>query len=112
MAAPLPAGHVSPVRKARAVRESDVAGHLVKGARKLGWFTRRMEWIGIAGAPDLFMRHPSHPPGVVFLVETKRPKGKLRPSQVIEFPKLAAAGVEPIVVSTVAEADAFLQAYT
>ncbi len=109
---PLSAGHVSPVRKPKPVREANVQGHLVDKARKLGWFTRRLEWIGISGAPDLFMRHPSHAPGVVFLVETKKPKGKLRPSQVIEFPKLAEAGCTPHVIDTVAKADAFLEAHT
>ena len=53
--------------------ERKIEAHLVKLAKKHGWFCRKVKWIGRNGCPDRLLISPI---GEVYWVEVKAP-GKL-----------------------------------
>lgn len=109
---PIKPDHVRPEKTEKHVVEADVLRYFVREARKLGWFTRRTKWIGIAGAPDVFCRHKLHSKNEIRLVEMKKPGGKLQPSQKVEFPKLRESGLTVDIVDSIDAANTWLQANT
>lgn len=85
------------------ILERDISKYLVKRVKNLGGFTRRLQWIGVSGAPDM----------VVFLngahfVELKAPTGKCTPLQLAEFDRIHRMGKKVHVVYTYEQVDALL----
>lgn len=81
--------------------EGKVVAAIKKAAKKQGGDTRKVEWSGRRGAPDLLILLP----GKHFFVEAKAPGEKPRPEQLREHERLRAAGFSVYVVSSEAEAE-------
>lgn len=86
--------------------ERRVARALVDAARTAGLFIRKCRWEGRVGAPDYIIVCD----GRVYFVETKAPGEKPRPSQLIEFAAIRAAGAPVVVVDSIHAAFAVVHA--
>ena len=85
--------------------EKAVEMPVVRRAERSGWFVRKLEWPGRAGAPDrLFIKDAR----VVF-IEFKRPGGQPRLSQIVEHDRMRAAGAEIHVCDNAADAISLLE---
>jgi hypothetical protein len=74
------------------VLESAIERQFVKEARALGCRTRKLNGAGHVGWPDQLVLVPG---GVTLLIEFKRPKEKLRPTQVIWHNEAKSIGHNP-----------------
>lgn len=73
--------------KNRVVHERDVEAYLIAQVKKVGGTTRKVQWIGVNGAPDRLVVLP----GVgVLWVEVKAPGKKIRNNQGREHALLVA----------------------
>jgi hypothetical protein len=102
------------------VRERDVEGYLIKRVAELGGETRKVGWLGRAGAPDRLVLLPAgrrrqvgdrtviDAYGCHFFVEVKRPGKGAEPQQEREHARLRAAGVKVYVLDTKAKVDEVL----
>jgi hypothetical protein len=73
------------------MRESYIEKQVVDYAKSRGWFVRKLQWIGVDGAPDrIFIKD-----GVVVFIEFKAPgkKPKLRQEQEAEIIRYHGVGV-------------------
>lgn len=86
--------------------EGKIQAYLRKRITDAGGHHRKLEWTGRRGAPDLFVWWDG--PHVWF-VEVKSAVGRLNPLQVVEIARLRASGFRVRVVSSVEEADAFVE---
>lgn len=86
--------------------EGKVQAYLRKRITEAGGHHRKLEWTGRRGAPDLFVWWDG--PHVWF-VEVKSQKGRLSALQSAEIARLRASGFRVRVVSSVEEADAFIE---
>lgn len=84
--------------------EGKVVAAIKKAVKKHGGETRKVEWSGRRGAPDLLILLP----GRHLFVEAKAPGEKPRPEQLREHERLRAAGFSVHVVSSEAEAERVL----
>lgn len=92
-----------------AVKEREIEAHLISEIKKLGGFTRKVQWIGRRGAPDriVFFR------GVHF-IELKRPDvagstGGLSVGQRREIDKMTENGAEVWILYDKDEVDFFIE---
>jgi hypothetical protein len=85
--------------------EADIEGYAVKKAAKLGWFTRKLSWIGCDGAPDRLFAHD----GQIVFIEFKSPTGELSDSQMWEHRELAKQGVVVHVIDSIEGVDALIK---
>jgi len=85
--------------------ESQIQSAVIDFARKNGWYTRRLEWIGRVGAPDVFAARN----GIILLIEFKRPGGKLSPGQVAEHALLYKHGIRVYVVDNIEDGYAYFR---
>ena len=85
------------------MKEATILNHLRTGLFKLGIESRRVEWTGHDGAPDLliFAR------GGIW-VETKAPGKKPRENQLLEHEKMRNAGMLVYVVDSISGADTLI----
>jgi len=85
------------------MKEAAILSRLRTGLTKLGIESRRVEWTGHDGAPDLliFAR------GGIW-VETKAPGKKPDPLQIIEHDKMKKAGMPVFIVDTISGADTLI----
>lgn len=74
-------------------------------AVKLGWFIRKLSWVGRRSAPDKFYARR----GVVILIEYKQPGEPLRPDQFLELKALRKYGVIVFVVDNLKSAYAIFE---
>lgn len=74
--------------------EKKVTDYAVK---TLGWFSRKLAWIGRNGAPDRFFARR----GKIILVEFKQFKKKPTENQAMEHERLRSAGVEVYVIDSI-----------
>ncbi len=70
--------------------EGKVVADIKKAVKELGGETRKMVWVGRAGAPDLCILFPAIHEHI--LVEVKAPGQKPKPHQLREHERLRAAG--------------------
>lgn len=64
------------------MRESEIEKAVVKWAVQNGWYTKKMKFIGVDGAPDrLFLRQNSDDDRCVVFIEFKKTKGEPRLNQ-------------------------------
>ena len=75
--------------KLKEVKESKIENYLVKEIRKLKGRAYKFESPSNAGVPDRLCFLPG---GVSFLIETKRPEGKLRPLQRVQINRIKGYG--------------------
>lgn len=81
--------------------ESSVENPVVSRAEAAGYYTRKVKWIGIDGAPDrLFSRADR---GTVF-IEFKKKKKEPRRRQLNEHRDMRAAGIEVHVCDNIEDA--------
>lgn len=74
--------------------EKKVTDYAVK---KLGWLSRKLQWIGRHGAPDrVFMRF-----GKIIFVEFKQYKKKPTEHQRLEHERLMAVGMDVYVIDSI-----------
>ncbi len=79
--------------------EGKVVAAIKKAVKLMGGETRKMQWVGHSGAPDLCLLFPGL--GVHMLVEVKAPGQKPKPHQSREMAKLWQAGFMVWVVDDV-----------
>lgn len=86
------------------MKEATILNHLRTGLTKLGIESRRVEWTGHDGAPDLliFAR------GGIW-VETKAPGKKPRENQLLEHEKMRDAGMYVYVIDSIEKVDTLLE---
>lgn len=87
-------------------RERTVESAFTDGVAGKGGLSIKMRLIGIIGFPDQLVIWP---PGVIELVELKRPDADLRPSQERFHKRLRQFGVHVPVLSTFEEVDDYLE---
>jgi len=89
-----------------AIKEKDIEKHLTNEIKKLGGFTRKVQWIGRRGAPDriVFFR------GIHF-IELKKPKpeGRLSVGQKREINRMTENGADVWVLYNKDEVDFFIE---
>jgi hypothetical protein len=84
--------------------ESEVEWTVILRAKRRGWVTRKMKWIGRRNAPDHFLAKAGH--GVI-LAEFKKPKNPAdRITQDREIEALREAGVRVEKINTIEQGDA------
>jgi hypothetical protein len=94
--------------------ERDIRKALKKRAEEYGGEVRAMSWLGRRNAPDVlclfpegtrleFERENAHP-----FIETKAPNGKPTAAQTREHERMRDAGCTVLVISTLAQLDAWL----
>lgn len=88
------------------VQETAVEGHLIKRVKGAGGICMKIMPI-VAGYPDRLVLLPG---GRLFLVETKAPKGVLRPVQRVFKTRAEAIGVPVAVLYTSAQVDTWMDA--
>ncbi len=89
------------------MRESQIENHLIKELKKLGIETRKVQWLGRAGAPDRLILAQ----GGIY-VELKAP-GKLpRENQLREHIKMRAAGMRVEVIDSLEGVDKLISELT
>lgn len=81
--------------------EGKVVAAIKRAVKALGGETRKVEWSGRRGAPDLLVLLPGHH----FFIEAKAPGEKPRPEQLREHERLRKAGFDVFVLD---DADAAL----
>lgn len=81
--------------------EGRVAAALRSATIARRWETRKLKWEGRVGAPDYFILAA----GRVFLIECKQPGARPRSSQMLEFERLNAAGLDVLVIDDAADAE-------
>lgn len=86
------------------MKEATILNHLRTGLFKLGIESRRVEWTGHDGAPDLliFAR------GGIW-VETKAPGKKPRENQLLEHRKMREVGMKVYVIDTIEGAETMIE---
>lgn len=86
------------------MKEATILNHLRTGLFKLGIESRRVEWTGHDGAPDLliFAR------GGIW-VETKAPGKKPRENQLLEHEKMKKAGMLVYVIDSIEGAETMIE---
>lgn len=86
------------------MKEATILNHLRTGLFKLGIESRRVEWTGYDGAPDLliFAR------GGIW-VETKAPGKKPRENQLLEHRKMREVGMKVYVIDTIEGAETMIE---
>lgn len=86
------------------MKEATILNHLRTGLRQLGIESRRVQWTGHDGAPDLliFAR------GGIW-VETKAPGKKPRENQILEHEKMRDGGMKVYLIDSIEKADALLK---
>jgi hypothetical protein len=89
------------------MRETLVESYLTQQARKLGGDSHKIMAIE-AGMPDRLVLLPG---GLVYLVETKAPDGRLRPAQRVWHARALEKGTTVHVIWTKADVDTFLAQY-
>ncbi len=94
--------------KLKEVKESKIENYLVKEIRKLKGRAYKFESPSNAGVPDRLCFLPG---GVSFLIETKRPEGKLRPLQRVQINRIKGYGQIVEVLDTKEKIDVFLDKY-
>lgn len=82
--------------------ERKIEAHLVKLARKHGWFCRKVRWIGRNGCPDRYLIPPG---GFPRWVELKAPGKKPTKAQAAEHARMRAAGEFVVVVDSIAKVE-------
>lgn len=70
--------------------EKYVERKICEHAKRTGWLSRKLQWIGVHGAPDRFFVKD----GRIVLMEIKRPGGRPTEHQSKEIGRLSEAGVE------------------
>lgn len=85
--------------------ERDIEQYACQKARKLGWFVRKLSWIGCDAAPDRIFAKDSQ----IFFVEFKKPGEVLRDNQVWEHREMAKYGIKVAVIDSMEGVDAFFQ---
>lgn len=83
--------------------EGKVVAAIRKVVKELGGETRKVEWSGRRGAPDLLILLP----GQHFFIEAKAPGEKPRPEQVREHARLVKAGFDVVVIDSVEQVERF-----
>lgn len=83
--------------------EGKVVADIKRAVKALGGETRKVEWSGRRGAPDLLVLLP----GCHFFVEAKAPGQKPRPEQEREHERLRKAGFEVYVIDNAAQLPGF-----
>lgn len=79
------------------MREKYIEDAVVRWAKRAGWFVRKLNWIGVTGAPDrIFIKR-----GAVVFIEFKRPGGSVQPDQADEHRLMAACGAEVLICDDV-----------
>ena len=90
------------------MREREVEAYLVREVKKVGGFTRKVQFIGHRGAPDRLVCIPHD--RIHFLVELKRPKGGILEShQVREHKRLQESGFRVYIAYTKEAVDLVLR---
>lgn len=79
--------------------EGKVVADIKRAVKALGGETRKVEWSGRRGAPDLLVLLP----GCHFFVEAKAPGQKPRPEQEREHERLRKAGFDVYVIDNAAQ---------
>lgn len=87
------------------MKESAVEAHLRKRVEALGGLCEKFVSPGRRGVPDRLVTWPS---GQMDLVETKAPRGKLRPEQIRDHERRAVRRCRVRVLSTKAAVDAYI----
>lgn len=77
--------------------EGKVVAAIKRETKALGGDTRKVEWSGRRGAPDLLVLLP----GMHFFIEAKAPGEKPRPEQLREHDRLRKAGIDVYVLDNV-----------
>ena len=85
--------------------EGRVAAALRAATISRGWETRKLKWEGRVGAPDYFVLAS----GCVFLIECKQPGARPRATQMLEFERLSASGMDVLVLDNAANAEALAE---
>lgn len=83
--------------------ERKIEAHLVKLARKHGWFCRKVRWIGRNGCPDRMLIDPVY--GWIRWVEVKAPGKKPTKVQAAEHLRMEHFGQNVHVVDSIAKAE-------
>ncbi|AHA27996.1 VRR-NUC domain-containing protein [Candidatus Liberibacter americanus] len=88
------------------IKESVLEQRLVKGAKNLDCFVRKIQFISHNGCPDRLLITPT---GYLFWVEMKTAKGRLSTAQRRELELLQRYGQRIYVLTSVGEIDGFLE---
>ena len=87
------------------MRETSVERRLMKKVKEAGGICVKMMPI-VAGLPDRLVLLPG---GRIFLVETKAPKGEVRPAQSVWHERAATVGTEIYILWTSVQVDAWVE---
>jgi hypothetical protein len=91
------------------MKERDVEQHLIRQLAERGGKTRKVQWIGVTGAPD---RRVWFKTGFACWVELKAPFGKLSPRQINEHKFLREMGEFVFVLSSIDDVNVFVENYS
>ena len=83
--------------------ERKIEAHLVKLARKHGWFCRKVRWIGRNGCPDRLLIDPFL--NRTWWVEVKAPGRKPTKQQLVEHERMRAFGETVCVIDSIAKVE-------
>lgn len=95
------------------MKESTIERHLVKRVKALGGEVRKVQWIGVRGAPDRLVMLPDPGPGNgtfnnAWWVELKAPGVKPEPHQVREHARMRRMGQRVVVIDSIEAVEALL----
>lgn len=93
---------------AEKMREIKVEQHLIKGVKKRGGTCKKWVSPGNNGVPD---RIAIFPGGIVFLIETKAPTGRMRQTQNVQKRDLESRDIHVYTLYTIEQVDEFLTMY-
>jgi len=85
--------------------EVHIESHFVKRVKVLGGMAIKMNIVGTVGLPDRLVFLPG---SRVWLVELKRPGGRVRPTQLVTHARLAELGINVAVLSSREEVDEWI----
>jgi hypothetical protein len=89
------------------VKEHGIREALDKRVKAYGGETRAVSWLGRKNAPDVLVLMPASIAWHTF-VETKRPGKRATAAQAREHERMRDAGCNVLVITTIAELDAWL----